>query len=756
MSLIILNSQQQNPANFQNHFPQPIEVKPHSQVCLLKFIHFREGNLITITQNNNRLWFLLGSLGNDARRLVLLDTGSYTDNALAQEIQNKMNDVLQQQNYTFYATVVRTGTVGFTQIQISFASVPTPREKGGTWIDFYDDDAVMEIRNDDIDGHSSIIIPKTYPSSVKLSAFMYRGILTHYGTYEVADIPYSNNPLTFGDRSEDFAPTFIPTEIGLIRKRYSNPNEIDLNLKFDSGLQDIRVAFTSEGKIIVSSAQFGVPTTVPIYKQLAEIPQNIVEQIATNITIKNVVIATRWKVQITMVGSQRRFIVQLLYSEDYGKTYNYPANIPGYVSFVEIDDVDYNGVIFVGTATPSAGQFQTKNAPFIPTLTTLSTDFDENPVAHDEFGCPNLASVDLTFINNSNETLDFAPIDGGGGLNEYEGSVFDANLNLLHEYKLTGNVVGDNRLQFAYTEIGGARDTGTFDYDCDNVSFTQTTNDGRTVNWDLQNPTAPSGFAFIQTPPQFLVDGVFNTTTPNLLRTATHLGITEGELLDRHSAETGNDTTAEEGTTLGSDLQKQAVLYLRKLQHDDLVANPAVVKQAMIDNPEQSGNCGSTIGAVNNLYKIAQSAGATIFTSDIPLQKEGKETFLHISIPELQGVKSYEGKISNVGKTIAVIPRDELTSSTDEGADNRYCYVSHLENWIDINNGNTLNLNQFSCEIRSPNGILLEDMLDSSVVVMKIRQDPAIRQMEHQEKVMKMLLPQTGQILSQNLQNTGS
>ena len=119
MSLIILNSQEQpNPASFNNHFSREVVIEPNSEVCVQKLIHFREGENIIVTNSNNRLYFRFGNTKNNAKRIVLLDTGSYTVDEFVAHLEQKLNDATQQQNYVWSVTSDIT-TQPFLQIVIS-------------------------------------------------------------------------------------------------------------------------------------------------------------------------------------------------------------------------------------------------------------------------------------------------------------------------------------------------------------------------------------------------------------------------------------------------------------------------------------------------------------------------------------------------------------------------------------------------------------------------------------------------------------
>ena len=254
MSLIILNSKEQpNPASFNNHFSKEVVIEPNSEVCVQKLIHFREGDNVIVTENNNRLYFRLGNTQRDAKRKVLLDTGSYSlDNFIA-HLESKLNDATQQQNYEWTVSTDTT-TEPFLQILISFASVAPPADTGGTWTDEIDDSSILEIRNDDSPGQASTIIPKIETpsdptaSALSVTAFMRRGILLHFGEYGVTDIPLMN--LTDPD---DTALRFPFTTVGLVRDLYSETTE-DPNTSFDAEKQDISIYLDEDGECTIQKA----------------------------------------------------------------------------------------------------------------------------------------------------------------------------------------------------------------------------------------------------------------------------------------------------------------------------------------------------------------------------------------------------------------------------------------------------------------------------------------------------------------------
>jgi len=94
MSLITLNSNGQLPHLFNCHFPQAIKIKPNSQVCILKFLHFRDSSVFNITNSNNRLVFLIGNSRQDAFRVVNVPIGQYTGPELATTLATELNAIL--------------------------------------------------------------------------------------------------------------------------------------------------------------------------------------------------------------------------------------------------------------------------------------------------------------------------------------------------------------------------------------------------------------------------------------------------------------------------------------------------------------------------------------------------------------------------------------------------------------------------------------------------------------------------------------
>jgi hypothetical protein len=97
-------------------------------------------------------------------------------------------------------------------------------------------------------------------------------------------------------------------------------------------------------------------------------------------------------------------------------------------------------------------------------------------------------------------------------------------------------------------------------------------------------------------------------------------------------------------------------------------------------------------------------------------------------------VKSYEGENSAEAKSIAIIPREEFATGDTEGS---LVYVAPYENWIDINNGQELNMNLLTTIVRNADGSLADNLVRETQAVFKIRQDPMKMEQDLKEQRFK-------------------
>jgi len=294
--------------------------------------------------------------------------------------------------------------------------------------------------------------------------------------------------------------------------------------------------------------------------------------------------------------------------------------------------------------------------------------------------------------------------------------------------------------------IVGATSIGTLTYDpfTDNGIYSFTLTSGFTLN-----PLGfKSGFVAVpkSTPITVGCSGKFNLlgNKPTLFN---------GEILDmtKHANAIHNEalhadnSDATTGVSLGADLPLASTLLLGRLTQDDINGNDQ--NPARLDGNTRGGSIGSTIGYGEN---VLQNDNATFnFVGNIaPIKLAGDDT-LHISIPELTGVKSMEGENENVGKTIKVIPKSVFSKSDDNDA---LTYDANFEDWIDINNGETLYLNELSLQVRKPDMTLATSLQPTTRASIKIREDPTKQAERLQAQMMEKMSEMVTQSQSTNIE----
>ena len=112
------------------------------------------------------------------------------------------------------------------------------------------------------------------------------------------------------------------------------------------------------------------------------------------------------------------------------------------------------------------------------------------------------------------------------------------------------------------------------------------------------------------------------------------------------------------------------------------------------------------------------------FESDTKPYIQMDETSLHISIPELTGVISFEGEAENTAKTIKIIPKNEFTESSTSDA---MTFTAPYEEWIDINNAEPLVLNEMTMQVRKPDGTMATNLKPITRASIKIQENPEVK-----------------------------
>ena len=429
MSLITLNSSGERPEYFSNYLPQPIIIKPYSQVCLMKFLHFRDGGIYNITTMNQTFFYVIGALSptqssaNSSPRRVVVPVGQYTGDELAALIQTEMNAVNQQQNFSFTCAFQQddptTSPPTKANFTISYVSVDKPAVSGLKF-------QVVPLQEDGVKNETSAIETTIQASTTGTSAtgteytlVSENGIRTHLGQYEFEGIaldPIKFDLITPATSSAGCS----HYNYGLVRDLLSRVSDADGNpyKSFSHTRQDVQVvvgpgSFGSiAGKInivsIVGNAGqiFGSPTYVsPVIQRSLPLTE-IVKALLVDDTKLEQWAAFRMKFTITASQtSVGRCICQMAYSLDTGKNYsavppatagNDPATTkPWFVDYTEaISLIVYPGTFWISGnqdfqndgVSIRAQLIKPKRAPYHPTSYTRGLTADSYAVNIGEGG----------------------------------------------------------------------------------------------------------------------------------------------------------------------------------------------------------------------------------------------------------------------------------------------------------------------------------------------------------------------------------
>ena len=104
----------------------------------------------------------------------------------------------------------------------------------------------------------------------------------------------------------------------------------------------------------------------------------------------------------------------------------------------------------------------------------------------------------------------------------------------------------------------------------------------------------------------------------------------------------------------------------------------------------------------------------------------------------MPGIQSLEGESAQRYKTIKVLPKDVFSEDVSSSL---MTYQANYEDYIDINNENTLQLNELSLQIRRPDGTLATWIDNTTRATIKFRQDPERHRAEELQKLMERISP---------------
>lgn len=800
MSLINLASKTNNdiidqqPFNFKNHFPQPIVVKPNSQVCLTHFYHFRDDGYYRITSQNNVIGYMIANFRNNSDyRYATLNSGRYTGTELALEIARAMNSVILQENYNWQCVFTDANPLAnppeLDKFVITYTNVTTPATTtGGEWeklINSGNTTTATIVNDNAVSGVSKIKNPSFTPTDFA-TAILDKGILLHEGIFRVKGLSFSGDGTTF---SEDMRPT--ECKIGLIRHSFSSANNNNVNNSFKNTNGDILIDIVNNGsyEIIISNLQQRQgSSSIDAPNGKIQIERRVIN--ATNLAgMFDETHLFGFEIFRTSATTQNGhdFVIRMIKSTDGGASYVAITDGTGgngadgrpLIYSQTINSVAYTSLIYTtrgipdgsggvvlnpinNKSTATINRAIVKYAPFLP---FVSIEGDQSKITGVDLA--NEKFTLQTFVENSGNTgtggnvvadnvftMEFREYTGANGydwrwiVESAETTPFvDLGSNDIHAYKfkqhtddvLAFDVYADGNTPIATATIIG---TLTYDpYDANGVGSFSLTITALPID-----PVGFKGEAVCQPTNEVIeleCDGKFNSfgNKPTLFDGSVALA-KHGQSNHNELQHTELTLGGESGDGLGVALQMASQILLGRLQQADIDDNDA--NPPRLDTNTAGGSLGATIGFGENV--ITNNRTTFDYTSDIaPIKIAGDDT-LHISIPELTNVKSQEGETSNIGKTIKVVPKSVFNVNDDNGA---LSYNSPYEDWIDINNGEDLELNELTIQIRKPDMTLATSLQPTTRATIKIRENPD----RLREKANNDMLTKMSQLMTQS-QNT--
>ncbi len=810
MSLISLSSKsvsrndstQQAPFNFKNFFPQPIVIKPKSQVCLTTFYHFRTEGIYNINSNNNLIGFCFGDRQNNNVMYASLTKGNYEGDELATEIARAMNASNVQQNYLWTATFTEGSAVAipqtFDEFTLTYENVPTPTEKGGVWSKFSSRNQNGTLDNQDLeDEFSSIINLSDDPLPVKLR----NGLLLHEGF-----VRYENIGLSHNHASLDAPLELSPLNMGIVQSAMAvdSANLSDAT-SFQSKFGDILVQ-TIEKRILISTLNqkqgniagglFASNDRGKDQIIRREFDENFLNTICDSST-------DRLSFNIYRVSGNRSWVITCQKSVDNGATYtditdgqgNNADGRPNVYSDT-IGGVSYSSVLYSTIGVPDGGggrdtinpvnnkptktieSASNRKAPFIPYIEVLeraehTTGLD---LEDEEFTLSIVpAQGNPSLIADNQFTMTWQPDTSGNG---FDYGMFESTAPTTPSAQI-------NSTQMADWVVGNlAVDGGVFGYDVfpnNTVDINSAVKiadlkydptEGANGSWELSNIDGATGITMtavafdqeggkpdiITEDAEFLFQGIFN---PNNVPITS----SDGSMVSENSTSGRSHSEPEEGAlllntidvALGADLAQQSFIILGRANQQTLAqfdGNP--VRSNGIKNQAGTGYTLKPLQRFGTAFKVLGFSEMILvndtttfdFISNNKPFIQMDETSLHISIPELSGIISYEGEAENVSKTIKVIPKNEFTESSTSEA---MTFTAPFEEWIDINNAEPLVLNEMTLQVRKPDGTMATNLKPITRATIKIQEDPEVKKLEAQRQMIEAMASTKAQS-----QNTGN
>lgn len=802
MSLISLSSKstsrndstQQPPFNFKNFFPQPIVIKPKSQVCLTTFYHFRTEGVYNINTNNDLVGFCFGDRQYNNVMYASLTHGNYDGDALATEVARAMNAANVQQNYQWTATFEEGNSVANPPTQdeftLTYDNVATPTEKGGTWSLLSTRSQNATLQNNDTEGNKSEI---TNNSTAPLPIVLKNGLLLHEGYVRLEDVGVGQNHLDL-----DSVLALNPIDFGLISSGMAvDSRDLSRASTFNSDYGEILVQ-TADKEIEISTLNQRQGTSsinLPNNRGKNQTSRRIFNEAFIDRIIENT--HDKLAFEIHRTSANRCWVVKIQISTDNGETYEDLTDGQGdnddgrpNVYSETIGGVAFTSLVYStlgipdgagghatnnpqnGKPTATANSASNRKAPFIPFVSILdeATHIDGLDLSQETFTLqivPTQGSP--TLVADNQFTMSFQP---DGVANGYLYGIFEDTAAVTPSTQINSTQIGSIVLgnltiedgiykyelfEDASQPIATATNIGTFEYDPE---------EGTNGEWTMDFTDPPVGLTLttaqfdqdngqpdvLNTKATFKMDGLFNPAN-NPVTLATGEFVADNSTSGRSHEEPEDETLFTDllsDTPLGADLAQSSFLVLGRATTATLAAfNAAPVRANGVGSIKPLDRFGTSFKVLGFNEVVIVNDDATFdFKSDTKPFLQMDETSLHISIPELTGIISYEGEAENTAKTIKVIPKNEFTDSSTSEA---MTFTAPFEEWIDINNAEPIVLNEMTMQIRKPDGTMATNLKPITRATIKIQEDPEVKKLEAQREMIEAMAS-----IKAQQQNTGN
>ncbi len=200
--------------------------------------------------------------------------------------------------------------------------------------------------------------------------------------------------------------------------------------------------------------------------------------------------------------------------------------------------------------------------------------------------------------------------------------------------------------------------------------------------------------------------------------------ISEQQLANQEATEADNDLT-DLTATPGQIIGLQTALKINEIQPQDLVSAGGLLPNNLLE--PNIANAGPTLGDSNVNYFFESSTNYTspsAYKFDSPLTGDFDTTYF-IELPDLP-IKSFNGFSTDIGKSIMVVPREQLTTGEFEGV---MYYQPPYPVKIQLQNIDMMRLNSLRVQIRNSDGTLCTDLNKPSQLLIKITPtEPSVRE----------------------------